>query len=97
MERLKVQMQFIVSIKECPRKIFTIAQTYTNQLETQVSYKPLPSEPHKANHKAKIYKEKGTPVIDLHGMTRKEAMKSCDRFLSESSGKRVEIIVGKGI
>ena len=30
-------------------------------------------------------------------MTRKEAMQSCDRFLSENSGQRVEIIVGKGI
>ena len=60
-------------------------------------YKPFPSESHKASHKTKIYKEKRIPIIDLHGLTKKEAMESCDRFLRENSGQRVEIIVGKGI
>ena len=54
MERLNFQIQGIASIRGYPSKIFTIARTYTNQFKTQVSYKSLPSEPLKANHKAKI-------------------------------------------
>ena len=65
MERLNFQIQGIDSIKEYPSKKFTIVRTYTNQLKTQASYKPIFSEPLKANHKAKVYKEKRTPVIDL--------------------------------
>ena len=99
MERHNVQRKGISIIKEYEKntKARKPVQTNTNQPTTQVSYKPLPSEPLKSNHKAKIYKEKRTPVIDLHGLTRKEVMESCDRFLNENSGQRVEIIAGKGI
>ena len=94
-ERLNFQVQGRANIKEYPSKNFKIARTCTNQFKTQVGYNPLPSEPHNENHNAKVYKEKGTTVIDLRGLTRNEAMQSCDRFLSENSGQRVEIIVGK--
>ena len=75
METLNFQMEGIASIKEYPSIKFTIPRTYTNQFKTQVSYKPLPSEPNKENQKAKVYKEKGTPVIDLHGLTKKKEKK----------------------
>ena len=63
----------------------------------RINDKPLRRKLSKPNHKATIYEERGTPVIDLHGLTRmKEAMESCHRFLRAHWGQTFEIIVGKG-
>ena len=52
--------------------------------------------PYQRDLKNIIHHEKGTPVIELHRMTREEATNWCAYFIVQFPGKIVQFIVGKG-
>ena len=78
-------------------------QDQSAYLEEMTENAPPPNffhyEPHYRDLSDIIYAERNTPVIDLHGMTVREAKEWCQYFIriTKYSGHIVNIITGKGL